>query len=248
MCTLIVRLAPGERWPLWVAANRDELLERPASGPCLWPGERFVAPRDEQALGTWLGLTARGLFVGVTNRFGAPRDPSRRSRGQLVVEALRHDGVASLHRSLGTLSAEQHNAFHLLYTDGRTAAVTWSDGSTLQQAWLSPGLHVVTERSLGGDDHSRTERVRETVRVQGEGFEPGPASLGALLRLHDEADPLAGTCVHADALGYGTRSSLVLLSAGAAWGSRLFWSEGHPCQSPLVERPDLVAQLAAVAT
>jgi hypothetical protein len=38
--------------PLILAANRDERLTRASSGPSLWTGEAFVAPRDEEAGGT----------------------------------------------------------------------------------------------------------------------------------------------------------------------------------------------------
>jgi uncharacterized protein with NRDE domain len=77
MCTLIVSIRQHDAVPLVVAANRDELLTRPARGPFKWKGLPFVAPRDEQAGGSWLGLTTRGLFVGVTNRFMAPKHEDR---------------------------------------------------------------------------------------------------------------------------------------------------------------------------
>ena len=77
MCTVILKVEGDGR--LWVAANRDEVLVRPATPPRRWPGEHFVAPRDEVGGGTWLGLTATGLFVAVTNRFGAPKDERRAS-------------------------------------------------------------------------------------------------------------------------------------------------------------------------
>src|SRR5690349_8113988 len=101
MCTLIaaVRQFPG--FPLVIAANRDEFLGRPSTPPRLWSGEApFLAPRDEQAGGTWLGLTPTGMFVGVTNRFGVPKDGKRSSRGMLVVDALRKPTAAALHADL----------------------------------------------------------------------------------------------------------------------------------------------------
>ena len=84
MCSIILGVEPGR---FWLAANRDELLARPARGPFWWH-QGFLAGRDEQAGGTWLGLNQRGLAVGVTNRFGAQRHPERGSRGALVVDAL----------------------------------------------------------------------------------------------------------------------------------------------------------------
>src|SRR6266542_1841340 len=75
VCTLIAAFQQHALFPVIVAANRDELYARASSGPRAW--ERgFFAPRDEAAGGTWLGVTSSGAFVGVTNRFGAPKDGS----------------------------------------------------------------------------------------------------------------------------------------------------------------------------
>ena len=82
MCTLALAVGVSPSLPLVVAANRDELLARPAVPPFLWPREpgapRILSPRDEVAGGTWLGLNEHALFVGITNRAGAPPDPARR--------------------------------------------------------------------------------------------------------------------------------------------------------------------------
>ncbi|MHB8876886.1 MAG: NRDE family protein [Myxococcaceae bacterium] len=245
MCTLAVDFRPDAEWPLVIAANRDERLDRPASPPRLWPGPvPFLAPCDESAGGSWLGLNARGLFAGITNRFGASRDGGRESRGTLVIEALGHQSAEALHRALGGLSAARFNAFHLLYADRQAAFVTWSDGSTVQQQTLAPGLHVVTERSLGGDDRARSELVKERwSRLDGR-YPPDPVALQALLSVHAE-DVLGGTCVHAPAFGYGTRSSMVLFLARELSRSELRWAEGPPCITPFQELSDQVSALTS---
>jgi uncharacterized protein with NRDE domain len=102
MCTLVAFISAWHGSPLVIAANRDERLDRAASGPTRWVGERFFAPRDDQAGGSWLGLHDSGLFVGVTNRAGTPRNPALVSRGRLVVEALRLGGAAKVHHALST--------------------------------------------------------------------------------------------------------------------------------------------------
>ena len=97
MCTLIAYLRKGAPFPLIVAANRDEMLSRPSTPPQLHGGApACIAPRDQVAGGTWLGLNAHGLFVGVTNRFGVPKDERRSSRGQLVANALKIGSAAAL--------------------------------------------------------------------------------------------------------------------------------------------------------
>lgn len=69
MCTLIVlhRCVTGR--PLVVAANRDEFFARPAEGPAIRESQtgRILAPRDLEAGGSWVGLSERGVFAGLTN-------------------------------------------------------------------------------------------------------------------------------------------------------------------------------------
>ena len=159
MCILAL-VVPQPGGVLQVAANRDEFLKRPAAPPSIWE-EGWLAPRDLEAGGTWLGLNPRGLFVGVTNRAGVHRVADRRSRGLLVTDALRAADVPSLHQELAALPADRYNAFHLAYADGTSAGLTWSDGERLHQELLGPGLHVITERSLGaGDDRERVAQLR----------------------------------------------------------------------------------------
>src|SRR5690349_17229607 len=114
MCTLILAHRYFQGAPLVLAANRDEFLARRASGPGVVDGSpKILMPRDEVAGGTWLGLNAGGLFVGVTNRAGSSVDRARRSRGLLVADALRAGSAAELHRELARLDPSIHNAFHL---------------------------------------------------------------------------------------------------------------------------------------
>jgi uncharacterized protein with NRDE domain len=223
MCTLAVSVGQDPDWPLIVAANRDEALDRPSSPPARWPGPPpFIAPRDEVAGGTWLGLNAAGLFVAVTNRFGAARDASRASRGALVMQALRHLSVPSLHLMLGGLDPRVYNAFHLLYSDGQDVGITWTDGERLHQLRPGPGLQVISERSFGAAEQTRDGFVRAR-------FTPEPAELQRLLAHHDEAAPFEAPCVHAPAFGYGTRSSLVLRRHRDPARTEAYWAEGAPC-------------------
>lgn len=162
MCTLLA-VIPRPGGVLQVAANRDEFLARPASPPQRWPGlPAVLAPRDEQAHGTWLGVNAHRLFVGVTNRHGVERDSRRASRGQLVAEALRAPSVEALHARLAGLGPRVYNPFHLLYADASGhAGLTVCDGTRVVQEVLGPGLHALTERSFGaGDEGVRVARAR----------------------------------------------------------------------------------------
>ncbi len=242
MCTLVLVHRHFEGAPLVVAANRDEFLARPASGPKVRSAQpRVLSPRDELAGGTWLGLNEHGLFVGITNRYGARPDPARRSRGLLVAEALRARDARDLHRELSTLAAARYNPFHLLYADADAAFVTWSDGAERHQYEVAPGLHVVTERSLGADDRGRTELLERLFHAEAARGAPSCEAMGALLAVHGpEGEPLAGSCVHADGIGYGTRSSFMYVGGARPQAQ---WAEGHPCAAPFADLGEQLEEL-----
>jgi hypothetical protein len=231
MCTLVILQRPGEL--LAVSGNRNELLSRGASGPRLEHG--ILAPRDELAGGTWLGLNRHGLFVCVTNRRGGMMDPSRKSRGLLVIEALQALTARGLREAMAQLRGDRHNGFHLIYADLRDAFVTWSDGLAVRHTALEPGrVHVITERSFGAGEGAR----ERTVLAAFAQLEPDLAAWRAPMTEHAQ-EPLESACVHADDIGYGTRSSLQLIlrpSGGAG-----LWTEGHPCVNPAEDISPLIA-------
>jgi len=243
MCTLLVALETWSEWPLIIAANRDEQLDRPSRGPFLWDRSPcLVAPRDELAGGSWLGVNAQGLFVGITNRAGVAVEANRRSRGALVIDALGAESARALHARLSRLDPRAHNAFHLFYADRGGAFLTVSDGEALTQSELSPGVHVITERSAPPLVSPRARRVldnweRSIVRHSA----PDPKTFAAILGDH-EGQPEA-PCVHVPAKNYGTRSAAILFLSDELPRSRLFWAEGPPCRTPFEDRSDLLAAL-----
>lgn len=246
MCTLVAlhRCAPGAH--LWVAANRDEYLDRPAEGPALRGGRNgpIVAPLDRRAGGTWWGLNADGVFAAVTNRPTAALDPTRRSRGQLVVDLL---GAASAREAAdlaAALEADRYNPFNLFLADARDAfAVVYEGGPALLA--LAPGIHVVGNADPDARDVPKIRRTLERA----EQVAAGPADairdgLAALCRTHgDDPDPKGDTCVHLG--GYGTRSSS-LLRLGPV-GDRLEHAAGPPCTSAYEDFTPLLSELGRTA-
>jgi uncharacterized protein with NRDE domain len=230
MCTLAFALRPVPGVVFAASGNRNEFLARPAVGPRVWAGG-VLAPRDEQAGGTWLGLNAHGLFACLTNRRGANPDRSRPSRGLLVDESLHAGSASELRDRIANLPGDRYNGFHLLWSDAREAHVAICDGERLEVRALAPGeLQVVTERSYGaGEGVRETEVFRECAPLFAA---PNltAASLRPPMQRHGPA-PLESACVHADELRYGTRSSLqlVLRENGVC---ELLWTDGHPCTEP----------------
>lgn len=251
MCTLVVSVQADRRWPLVVAANRDERLGRPAEGWALRTGAgglRYAAPRDLLAGGTWIGLSARGVFAGVTN-YHAPLAwypaPERQSRGDLVPLALSAPDAGAARAALAEVDAARFNPFHLVVADARSAFLWWYDGDEARLEPLAPGLHVVTERSPRGAC-PRGDLVRAHWPV-----DPALPRLHALLTVHapvpgGAAGAGLATCIHMDP-DYGTRSSAVLRLAPALRDSELYASDARPCLAPHEDRAELIAALARSA-
>jgi uncharacterized protein with NRDE domain len=241
MCTLAVSFQTDRRWPLVVAANRDERLGRPAEGWALRQpdrGPRYAAPRDLLAGGTWIGVSARGLFAAVTNVHlpsGAGPDPRRRSRGELVGEALRHGTASEAREALARKDAGSYNPFHLLVADAARAFLWRYDGDAAAMEDLDPGLHVVTEHAPD-DPGPRGATVRSRWPLDHDAL-----LLRQLLALHGPG--AAATCVHAGPL-YGTRSAAVLRLAASLAASELYATDGRPCTSPFEDHSRLLAALA----
>lgn len=245
MCTLAAAWRIDPRWPLLVAANRDERLGRPSEGWALRlarNGARWAGPRDLQAGGTWMGLSASGLFAGITNHHrpsGQRPDPGKRSRGELVTRTLERPTAEAAREALSSVDAGGYNPFHLLVADRRSAFLWWYDGEASAFEDLGPGLHVVTERSPRG----RCPRG-DLVRARW----PADASvprLRELLAFHSEA-PGTSACIHLDP-DYGTRSSTVLRLGESLARSELHVTDERPCETPLQDRSGLLAELGRSA-
>ena len=250
MCTLVLGLELDRRWPVIVAANRDELLARPAEGWAVrggGDGPRSATPIDLEAGGTWIGVSARGIFAGLTNfhlRPGEVPDRSRRSRGELVPLALSRASAASAAEAVRALDASRWNPFHLVVTDGRDGWLWWYDGEEQGLERLEPGLHVVTERDREGRG-ARGDRVRARWPA-----DPTLPLLRGLLVDHGDgaarrggASAEAATCLHGDPV-YGTRSSAILRLASDLASSDLWVAEGRPCNTPHEDRSELLVSLS----
>jgi uncharacterized protein with NRDE domain len=143
MCTLIVLRRPKASWPLIVAANRDELASRPARPPGRhWPDRaEVVAGLDVQAGGSWLGINDYGVVAGILNRPGTLGPAAgKRSRGELVLEALDHADAPSAAARLAAIDPDAYRPFNLIIADAR-------DAFWLRHAGTLPGFAI---RAAGG--------------------------------------------------------------------------------------------------
>jgi uncharacterized protein with NRDE domain len=241
MCTLIALHRCVAATPLVVAANRDEFLDRPAKGPALREGVSgpVVAPLDERAGGSWLGVNARGLFVGITNRPVAAPDTTRRSRGLLVMDTLAAGDAEEAGDRLAALPAGAYNPFNLFVSDGEQAfAVVYQEKPQLER--LGPGAHVIGNADPDAREVPKIGRLLARAEAAAElpADEVLPA-LAAICRAHEGGPPREDACMHLT--GYGTRSSTLLWFGDG--GARMWWADGPPCRAPYEDVSFLLREL-----
>ncbi len=124
MCTVMMLRRPGQDWPFLLGGNRDEMQHRPWKAPGRhWPDrEDVIAGLDETAGGSWLGVNEKGVMAVILNRYGTLGPaPDKRSRGELVLEALDHHDAVAAAQALADLRTEAYRSFNLVIADNRDA-------------------------------------------------------------------------------------------------------------------------------
>ena len=164
MCTLIILRRPDNPWPVIIAANRDEMLDRSWTAPGRhWPDRPdIVAGRDNLAGGSWLGTNATGVVAAVLNRHGTLGPaPGSRSRGELVLEALDHPDAASAAKALADLDAKAYRSFNMVIVDNRDAFLVRSLGAQgLKVMPIPAGLSMLTAHELNDESSARIRFYR----------------------------------------------------------------------------------------
>lgn len=130
MCTVVISREPRAAWPVVIAANRDERLDRPWDPPARhWPDRPdVVGGRDRLAGGTWMAIRG-GLVALVLNRPGAlgPAEGFR-SRGVLPFDALAQGSAAAAAAAFSGRDASPWRPFNLLVADAEGAWLLVGDG------------------------------------------------------------------------------------------------------------------------
>jgi uncharacterized protein with NRDE domain len=236
MCTVIVGFRCFADTPLVVAANRDELLDRPSDQPLLlrddpprWGG------RDQIAGGTWLAVDPNGRVGAVTNRHPGgvylPPDRSRRSRGDLPIEVLDYDD-ASVEPWMMRLRPADYNAVNLLYLSAEVALwVGLDDQAGRRVRRLEPGVHVITEQDPDDPADAKALRILGQARDAHAASADGDGLVlrwGELLRSHESGDAGSPACIHAEQHGTVSSTTVVVSREGV----RYEHAEGPPCITP----------------
>lgn len=243
MCLIALAYKAHPRYPLIVAANRDEFMDRPTEPAHWWKDAPGVfAGRDKRAGGTWMGITRSGRFAAITNyRQMDMSFPAGPSRGQLVREALENDIDPS-----GTAA---YAGFNLIY--GSLDRLRYHNNINGEDIALSPGILGLSNNLL---DVPWPKVVKAKAQLAHLVQQPdGQLAEGLFTLLSDdtrapdaqlpdtglplEAERAASPILIRTSIGYGTRCSTVLLVDRKE--NVYFEERGVPAGKAVVERFEL---------
>lgn len=245
MCTLVALHRCFSDAHLLIAANRDEFLARPASGPQLhtWSGRRVIAPIDQRAGGTWLGLNDAGVFAALTNRPNAAPDPARRSRGLVVADALVRGSAAEAAEAALNLAAGAYNPFNLFVADAEHAfAIVYEEKPRVRA--LEPGVHVIGNADPNDVAVPKIARIaKQAERIAARREADALGALSELCSSHEGGQrAFDHTCIHAG--DYGTRSSTLLLRSSRREADAFRFASGAPCSTSYEDLTPLLRALS----
>jgi uncharacterized protein with NRDE domain len=246
MCLILFAFQAHPRFPLVLAANRDEFYERPSAAAAFWPdAPDILGGRDLKDGGTWLGVTRTGRVAALTNYRdpGAVRlDPP--SRGWLVRNYLAGTEAPDAYLERIAPRAGDYNPFSLLVGDASRLSYLSSRAGVLS---LAPGIYGLSnhlldtpwpkvERGKCGlaaalvleDDR---ERLTETLFALLADGEKPPRELLPDTGVGAEWELILSSLFIASPV-YGTRSSTVLLvddRGEVSFAERVFDGGAAPC-------------------
>lgn len=182
--------------------NRDERRTRaPGLPPQLGDhaGVRWLAPRDGDQLGTWIGANELGVTLGLLNRF--EESPARstggafRSRGLLVTSLLDVGDQHGLEHRLRDSDLSIYQPFTLAsFASGEAARLFAWNGAQLDRRDITGSGLVLTS---SGYDQVEASRIRGALFEEAEGL--GRSSAEVFEALHRSHLPERGPvsiCMH----------------------------------------------------
>jgi uncharacterized protein with NRDE domain len=227
VCLIALAHRASARFPLVIAANRDEDYDRASYDAHFWSDAPDVlGGRDAVANGSWLAVTRQGRFAAVTNLRGAAR--KTRSRGELVREFVTTDVTPAAYGERIARDAQEYAGFHLLA--GRADGEVWYITPEVQVA-LEPGVHAFSNAPTG-EEWPKMAAARQEMDLALRSMEDAGTVLLQLLQFLQL--PRGTQAVESEVFiagdRYGTRASTVIVVTPETilFGEQSFTRGGEP--------------------
>ena len=238
MCLIAFAIGASPRWPLVIAANRDEFLDRPTLPLARWrtdAGTEVISGRDLRAGGTWMGLSPSGRTAMLTNVRGPASLTGEKSRGELVTGWLDSDADAA--SFMAKIDGAAYGGFNLVLGDFAGSAWHWLSNKPdpgLESRALKPGIYGLSNGALdtpwpktlglkkalhsalaAPSEDQLEQELMAALRDRRRADREDLPSTGVPLALEEA---LSSAFVDFPEHGYGTRCSTVLVAGAVSEG------------------------------
>jgi uncharacterized protein with NRDE domain len=209
MCLIVLAHRVSARFPLVLAANRDEDYDRATRDAHWWDDAPDVlGGRDGVHGGSWLAITKQARLAAVTNLRGAAQ--RTRSRGALVRDFVTSSAEPRAFAESLLQDADEYSGFHLLLgqAGGEIVHIT-------RDSWmpLAAGIQSISNAPLGEHWPKTTTAAAEMGAVLQ--LDDTDAMLEALMQLL--TTPRGTNRVESEVFiasdRYGTRASTVIVAS-----------------------------------
>jgi uncharacterized protein with NRDE domain len=206
MCLIAIAHNAAGKFPLVIAANRDEFYARPTRPAHVWEDDpRVIGGRDLRAGGSWLAVRRGGRFAAITNVRGIGREEGGPSRGLLVSNFVRGDAEPMEYAR--SIRGEEYAGFHLIVGDGEVVHCSNGGGDPA----LIDGIFAISN-APPGTHWSKVDLARDFLVGSLDRNPTADALASDLLRFLSTA---RGTAIDGEVFvtseKYGTRSSTVIV-------------------------------------
>ncbi|MGB3725176.1 MAG: NRDE family protein [Glaciecola sp.] len=235
MCILFIAVNQHPKFPLIIAANRDEFHQRPTLTSHFWPSHTDVlAGKDLSAGGTWMGINQNGRIAALTNiRAPGKERLNAITRGELVTNFLTTQTDVTDYLNTLQNTHLKYNGYNLLFGELNQLHVYNSFENKAYK--LDDGVYGLSNASLNspwpkidaGRDALANYCQHANILSREHLFELLKSQQAA----HDDELPNTGipiewerklSSIFIQSADYGTRSSTVLLIDN---NNHCFWEE-----------------------
>jgi uncharacterized protein with NRDE domain len=180
MCLIAFAINASDQWPLIIASNRDEFLNRPTLPLARWQtasGQDIISGRDLRAGGTWMGITPGGRVAFLTNVREAQPQVTEKSRGELAMRWLEGDMGAA--QFMAQTESHAYGGCNLVLGDFQRGSWVWltnkaiasddqaaspGSSSVWRSRMLEPGIYGLSNAALD-TPWPKTRALKEALKT-----------------------------------------------------------------------------------
>jgi len=225
MCLILLAWHVHPRFPLVLAANRDEFYARPSAQAAFWREQpNVLGGRDLESMGTWLGITRAGRLAVLTNVRDSPGAVASGapSRGKLTMDFLCGAVPPADYAAAALVGGPAYRGFNLLVADRHE--LWWTSNRAPGARRLEAGVYGLSNDLLDTPWPKVVVGKQRLAHALAGGAAPGVSGLLELLadteQPGDAELPDTGvglererqlSAAHVVSEHYGTRCSSVLI-------------------------------------